>query len=1017
MPKRAQDLINQYKERQQPIRNGQEFNFRPLSGKVSETLLFGISTLSQRLNLTSQNANIPGDIRDRLTNQHVALDNLATALLSDEPDVNAVQGALDTLEGLGDLLSEQIGNNRTIYDEMVSSDLMGTGSQAQLDANINAVSSDLLLGIDTDRLHNHKPMVHEVWENEAIRAGWTLSELNQHLKFLPNENVFYDIYEYATDDDNLNKTLTQADYGMNGLDARNRDNVHFGGQCSLDSAEARHKVASQKIDKFLDKQREVSRNFAQEQSRRSDERTKRYYGDLAYISNPDNGNYMQAAFNTPYVTSLMSMTRTLAKPNAASSAEQKMDLGVPLYEASYDLMHSAAEEVRVQYNRQRLEKQPGGWTQEKENTYLSELKAVHEQTIRNFDNFARFSGRTDGSIQKQFQENDLNQTAAKNLDHEKRYKDAVIGELRGEVRAINNGWASNELAVLGMVGAMEANLKVYGKFGKSQNADEIQAFQKDFAKLKEECFHTKPATAAAKMQIADKVKRFMDSHRQTELQREIMRPVTQMEGAFDKANSVITAAAEKEFRMAVNPEALKGEDPVAYLKDLQQKAERSGNFSVYAAEVADVFAGMNKLPQEKQTALNNYWSGLEGKEGIDNEFVWNFSRAMAQNQVKAGAALEQAKQEMANEIRDGRETVDDALGDVKHIPEAARMIAGQKLENSEMARQFENAKKMSAKMDRLFAGMMDNYGEYLEHAEKEYANDPTDGLTSQEKEVYLNRSKEAPESLQKYGVEQVKDPATGVYTVTQVPTKERVYNELKSISDAIGDGMNLRGNDYRSKLRELEHRSGGLLTRLETLQGNRPTGIYNDRGQFVDAQTKRPIKRSDANSGAFMNMVDALKKVNELKVGTNSPLEINQALGDLDKAAEAYQRKIDSQLFGGLSPNGRERVNLARELRQFARQQREQLNVYENSRQMNPNEKVGAQATKINAVMDNLQTAINRRKAIHDYNSFDEFIQKKAPHLKLEDQQENVPHRRRSNSFHRENGMVQNPPQHNPLQP
>lgn len=964
MPKSAQDLINQYREVLNPNKNQVEYRRLPDSRKVNENLPDQLTRLSQSLAVAVQNVNIPGDFRARLTDQQQALETLTSQIISDQPDMNEIENALNTLGGLGDLLAEPYGpDGRTLYDDVVSTNQ--SIGQDRLDGNLNALSSDLHLGIDTQRLHDHQPMVHEVWENEAFSTGWNLRTLNAFQSFVPNNSDEDRYTEYLADDDGalFAEEFDQADYGVNGLNTTNPRSIHFEGQYSADSVQARDKITSrEKVAEALDVQRSMSRTLSREQSRRSDERTKRYYGDLAYVTNPDNGNYMEAAFRTPYTTSLINMIRTLAKPDKTSSAEQKMDLGLPLYEASYDLFHSAMEEIRVQYNRQRLEKQPGGWTQEKENEYLRDLKAAHEQTIRNFDNFAQFDGLTDGSIQKHFREKDLSQTVAKNLEGEKRYKDVTIGELRGEVQAMNNGWSSNELSVLGMIGAMEASAKVYGKLGTPQQAAEVSAFRDDLEKLKQECFHTKVTTTESKRLIANRVKQFMDSHQRTELQREIMSPVKHMKGAFDKAHSEITTAAAKELHNPINPDMLRDTDPAAYLRDLEQKAVRSGNFSVYAAEVADMFAGKDNLPQDQQQALDQYWGTIQQKAETDPGFIRNFADAMAQNQVKAGAALEQAKQEMAGAIRDGREPVDPMLGDVRHIPEAARLIAGQKLESSEMARQLSSAKNMTARMDGLFAAApLANYAEYVTNAEKAYANDRTDGLSAQEKNLYLNLSKEEPgQGLQQFGVQQTKDPQTGAYTVTQAPTKQQVLNELQSVSAAIGTGM-ADGNDYRFKMRGLHTQvssQNGLLQRLETLQANRPTGKYVDE-QFVDVQTNRPLKRSNANSGAFMNMVDALKKVNDLSEANSTPLQVSQALENLDKAAEAYQQKIAAQgIFGAWTGKGQQRLEMAGELREFVRQQRSQFNVYANGTALAPNEKIGEQYTKINIAIDELNREI-----------------------------------------------------------
>lgn len=187
----------------------------------------------------------------------------------------------------------------------------------------------------------------------------------------------------------------------------------------------------------------------------------------------------------------------------------------------------------------------------------------------------------------------------------------------------------------------------------------------------------------------------------------------------------------------------------------------------------------------------------------------------------------------------------------------------------------------------------------------------------------------------------------------------------------------------------------------------------------MDVQTNRPLKRSNANSGAFINMVDALKKVNDLSEANSTPLQVSQALENLDKAAEAYQQKIAAQgIFGAWTGKGQQRLEMAGELREFVRQQRSQFNVYANGTALAPNEKIGEQYTKVNIAIDDLNREIQvqnqannapqenqaniqqpeKKEKVKVFHTLDDFaIHLKSKGIKIEGEENK---RGRSNSVH-----------------
>ena len=929
---------------------------------AQEVMQVELTNLSRLEGLLMSTPSFPDTSEGRIATeaflkQQNALKDLINAITRQNPA--DAEEPLNQLSELHTVMAMPAGNGKTVF-ETIGEQL--TQETRQLYPGIlQAVARDLSLDLNVSQIQKGQefhegPDLKHAWEDARFDTRYRYQADENMMAFLPNGGeMFGDMSSLAIHNDtkvsNIDPPFAEYDSVKDVVAGAYREQSSEG-KFAMETPEQANTLRTH--------EERLSRELKRQGERREDEKIKRLYDDLSYIADPNNGNLSQAFLTSPYLFRIFSPFNQLVDPNVASSEIAKMDLGVPLYNATYDFMHAVTDELRTEFNRQRMEAE-GPWTQEKEDRYLRELKDKHTEVVRRFDNLNAFSDTSDGRVKKHFS-NTLTELFGRNSVGDRQIQ-MHTGMIRGELQAINNGWGSKELSILGMVGSMEQNLRAYENSANDPKNDHYREFKNDLLKLKNECFHTKVTTAQAKKEIADKVRTFIDTHDTAEAMR-IMAGVELSRKGFDDACREVNIAAKRERLADYSAAKWKSEDPEAYLRDLEQKAVRSGNFSVYAAEVADVFAGKDRLPQDQQQALDQYWNTIQAKVETDHDFIRNFADAMAQNQVKAGAALEQAKQEMAGAIRDGREQVDPALSDVRHIPEAARLIAGQKLENSEMARQFGNAKNMTERMKGLFVGNpLANYDRYVENAEKVYANDPTDGLSIQEKVMYLELSKEEPgQGLEKYGVQQVKDPNTGAYTVTQAPTKQQVRDELNRISDAIGNGKEDQNiSDYRNNLKDLQsmnHGTGDLLNRLERLQANRPTGKYVN-GQFVDAETNQPLKRSDANSGAFMNMVEALKEVNALSVADNTPLQVTQALEKLDEAAEAYQQKIASQgIFGAWTSKGQQRLEMAGELREFVRQQRDKFDVYSNSEHLAPNEKIGSQAAKISVAIYDLNVAI-----------------------------------------------------------
>ena len=215
-------------------------------------------------------------------------------------------------------------------------------------------------------------------------------------------------------------------------------------------------VSTHLRNKYADKKDEKSRHLQERANRFAD------YAELkkeAY--DPRAGNMMEAMVQAPYIVKLNTVEGGMPKIEAKGGIEEcirVMEHGddgksPAIYDDYMTVMEAASKETKIQYHRQKME--ADGWNSVKEQTYLRELRTAHQATVEAFDRLWQIDdkGQYDSVL-----DNGLDHMVGKDASNVRDGNDG-IGYMRGEMQAIDMGYDSHHLYVLGQIGLQEQMLK------------------------------------------------------------------------------------------------------------------------------------------------------------------------------------------------------------------------------------------------------------------------------------------------------------------------------------------------------------------------------------------------------------------------------------------------------------------------------------------------------------------------------------------------------------------------------
>ncbi len=699
----------------------------------------------------------------------------------------------------------------------------------------------------------------------------------------------------------------------------------------------------------------LSKSLEKQADSRSDERTKQYYMDMSFLANPNNGSYTQMVYTSPYMLGLMSQGISLITPRGFSSTEMKANLGVPVYEAIFDFNHAIINEVRTQYLGQSLEKQ--GWNTEREQQYLLELHKSHEEILEKYENLRKLYDDPQNNT-KHYMGNSLGDIVGTNGTT--RYVNHYMGFIRGETKAIENGWGKDELFILGMLGGIEEEIRVYENLsGPKEIKEALPAFKSQFLKLKQECFYTSVNSAAEKLEMANKVLGFISEHSDAVSKKFI--PQNLKAKFVEDYNTVVWNAAVE----------------VTDLRPVFLRFIPNGGTGSYESEDGKALNEINhgilddnsaEKTLEKVTGAEDYLSRLEA-EGLKNKNLSRFISEYVDIEAKSW-----------NMVGSGVEAFTERALESKEIKTLQKEIAKAYFQLTiecalEVEMTIRDIQEGRMKIDDKFARFKNDYAFCKEYAKHYLLNSNLNKKRRAAENLlkdYTAKCKNVDE-LQKYKVEFIKNSsvATGEFETRNFlkglfKNKEDFTNGNKTYITAFAEDIkdvdvtsesfakSVREEQnaltkYKNEFNNAKDTAAAHFATIRELAAHKKTAVWFEKKRdYRDAANPdRAIDPKKANSQAFMNMVNAMERVAALTLDS-TPRQIYEAYRNLKIMSKAYADKIDAQTFAAFSTNGRERRELADTLQNFAVYQLNAIG-YVNGK-MSPEISVNKQQENLNAI-------------------------------------------------------------------
>ncbi|MBE5910463.1 hypothetical protein [Pseudobutyrivibrio sp.] len=726
--------------------------------------------------------------------------------------------------------------------------------------------------------------------------------------------------------DNVSERLLPPEYGNDSekitevLSATNQFNPENGFAFGLDPGVKGNKVTVsdeefKAVNKHLDDVRKAALNQA---SKRGDKRIKQYYEDAAYLLDPTEGNITESLYTSPYINSLMAQRMSLTIPTDYSSDEQKRGLTQPLYDAIYDFNHAVRGEVAADYTRQKYEKE--GWNKEKEGKYLAQLHNSHARLLYQFNILSKFRDDPQNNT-AHYTQDTLSSTFG--TDESGRTVTHAIGMLRGEKKAIENGWGKDELFILGMLGGIEEAMKTKSAVNHSEKfKDSYPQFKADFTRLKNECFYSTVSTPAEKLAIADKIKNFLDTQKSVAAD-SCISMMNDVRAKFDQVYNNIAAGIEKIGPEYANVNPNKNGDTAEYLKGLFDAGMESGTYSIFVREYIDtIVKGANgPNPAEASTVMSNVIRAV----GDENEgAITDFRKQALISYFDLTLACASEEEQLAEDIRTGKREVDKNIlpFETAYKDEAfSREYAKFLLLNSDLNQKRRAAEEICKDISAQIGKTND-----LEQQKNRYIKNNTEGLD--ERQISAILKKALPDFSKTNEL---------LYTVTnniKINPQVFVYNDEKFAENY--NKANADWHKYGVKQIELGERTSNFRERAMNLASYKPTAIYDKENKRYHRQDNpnAVIDPKSANSQTFMNLLNAMDKVEKLNA-SYTPNQVLEAYRNLRDAAKAYNKKIDSHTFAGRRENGKQRRILSGEVYDFAKDAIRQLEEMSDSIEMN----------------------------------------------------------------------------------
>ncbi len=634
---------------------------------------------------------------------------------------------------------------------------------------------------------------------------------------------------------------------------------------------------------------------------------KQYYNDRAFINDYQKGNFLQANLENPCISTLMTHIVNSGNFNTHSVKSYQKDQGESFFKEFMTVEHNAFNELKVEYLKQKYEKQ--GWNEDNEKNYLKQLDKAHTAALKGYDRIRTYDdvGAEDAPVKnnapsvRRFQS-----TLGNNMrfnyhqgPNEHRGIISGIGYIRGEKIGIDHGWGAKELAIMGSLGAIDERVRSIGKFGSKEEKADLIDFKSDLVKLKCDVMNKYVVTSKDKKEVADKIVGFVEKYKDSKNKTigSVMNFVNRSKGAFHQACGEVNEAVEmnKEYDELI--EKKRRETPVEYMKELEDEARVTGNYKKFVHEYINIESRMPKTYNDEQAEYTmeekEEWDEYQKsivqcdnmknipKNPIFDDFLKEYVNVKMEHTVSYGDLIDQT----AFDIRRGKLAVDKKYDLIKEDNNASRAIAINVVLDSPFLKKLDAIAGLTSDINNLHKNEDKLIDVQFKECEQAYKNNSYDGLSLTERNNKLavgNGRINAKLSID-YGIaDNAKDPENAV-----IGNKSKLYAMFKKSKND--------NKKYSSEFDNVTRQAKEKYVRLEAL-----------------AAAKKD------NSIEFERMKYSLKKLSEMD-HNSTPREMNDALEKVCKYSHQYEHKIVMQ-NGGFWKNGSKRKALSIELNNFAKE-------------------------------------------------------------------------------------------------
>ena len=646
-------------------------------------------------------------------------------------------------------------------------------------------------------------------------------------------------------------------------------------------------------------------------------RVLQHLDSMIEIFGVENGNLVEAIVKEPYIENMRVFMSGM--PLGTFLKRDQMDQAMKglgdFYDLYMDVTENSFDEIRLQYERQEMERT--GMNSLKEQIYKEKMYKTHQKFIEDFEKVIALG---DTSKYDKFLNNDAEQTFRRSMGS--RDVNGAVGTMRGEMRAIENGWRYDELTILGMIGCLEESIKATIRDNEPDKIKDIQPVLEDLTKdiesIKKDIWDKKDPTAAEKLEVTNNLIKLADKI--NPMSNEV-KTYVHSDLVFWKENMQQIAKRLEEEKII---EELKFKDvPGTYLKSiLDRKGMRSfvEEMVAFTRRQGEITAKGDNATEAEKTWIELFQSYQNGlTENMTADQLVSYFKTLNEYQADLQAQFGSEAEKVEKDIEEGKV---EGIGEFKNDPMVKGLIAERiALRNSH------TGSKLESVTDLINGYRMEFEGNGLTPEQKaaigdNSVNDLTQLFSDKAKKDYINEK-----------------AGDNEFRLTYLMSRGYDINGKKGFIEGYGikeneDGKFVIKNQelFNAKLKENLKQGYDRISDYE----QKLTDIVNKAGKNLIEISGMKVK-PDKDSEEFTNMREALIKVSGLNMN-NTPEEINQALYDLKLASEDYTKnRVNS---------ARNRRDMAKKLTDFANENL--VGFMDNvGRSININEPLSAQYSEI----------------------------------------------------------------------